>query len=188
VLAHVSLMRRATIVCGALLGMMSAVGLAMTRAHAASSAPISVMRCDLEVKGGRAGGYSAPTGFNGYVSGYTPGAPYYFNDPAGRTYYQPPTSSSANLYIDFRNATSNEMKVIEFGAEVRGVLVAEARDQGKFSPNAEIKRKYGVNPNIVPTPGVKLTCLALKIEYADGSVWTDPRLPSPSATLYQGHP
>jgi hypothetical protein len=181
-------MRQSTIVCGALLGTIVCLGLAAAPAPATSAGPISVTRCDLEVRAGRAAGYSAPTGFTGYTSGYTPGAPYYFNDPAGRTYYQPPTSGSANLFIDFRNATNHEMKVIEFGAEVRGVLVAEARDQGKFSPNAEIKRKYGVNPHIAPAPGVKLTCLALKIEYADGSTWTDPRLPPPSATLYQGHP
>ena len=174
--------------CTALFGVVLGLGPGTAPARATSVSPIDVMRCDLEVKGGRPGGYAAPTGFTGYTSGYTPGAPYYFNDPAGRTYYQPPTSGSANLYIDFKNATSKEMKVIEFGAEVRGVMVAEARDQGTFSPNADIKRKYGVNPNIVPAPGVKLTCLALKIEYADGSTWTDPRLPSPSPTLYQGHP
>jgi hypothetical protein len=181
-------MRRATIMCTALLGVVLCFGLVTASARATATSPITVMRCDLEVKSARAGGYAAPTGFTGYTSGYTPGAPYYFNDPAGRTYYQPPTSGSANLYIDFRNATGKEMKVIEFGAEVRGVLVAEARDQGTFAPNAEIKRKYGVKPNIVPAPDVKLMCLALKIEYADGSVWTDPRLPSPSATLYKGQP
>jgi hypothetical protein len=187
-LEHVSAMSRITIVCGALLGAVLGLGLAVAPVHATSVAPINVARCDLEVKGGRAGGYSSTTGFNGYASGYTPGAPYYFNDPAGRTYYQPPTSGSSNLYIDFRNVTSKKMKVIEFGAEVRGVLVAEARDQGEFAPNVEIKRKYGVSPNIVPAPGVKLTCLALKIEYADGSTWTDPSLPAPSATLYKGRP
>ncbi|MBV8172383.1 MAG: hypothetical protein JO219_10690 [Candidatus Eremiobacteraeota bacterium] len=154
----------------------------------ANTNPLNVKRCDLETRGGRAGGYSSSTGFTGYVSGYTPGAPYYFNDPLGTSYYQPPTSSSSQLYIDFVNVTSKEMKVIEFGAEVRGVLVAEARDQGRFSPNADIKRKYGVNPNIVPRQGVSLSCVPLKIEFADGTTWTRPSMPPPSSTLYQGHP
>ncbi|MBV8222541.1 MAG: hypothetical protein JO293_04225 [Candidatus Eremiobacteraeota bacterium] len=169
---------------GACLG---ALGLA-TAASANSANPIKVGRCDLEVRGGRPGGYSSTTGFVGYTSGYTPGAPYWFNDPMGHAYYQPSTSGSANLFIDFTNVSGKEMKIIEWGADVRGVLVAEARDAGKFSPNAEIKRKYGVEPNIVPREGVKLTCVPLKIEYADGTTWSDKDMPPPSATLYQGHP
>ena len=166
----------------------AAVCLITPRAFATSANPIKVGRCDLEVKGGRAGGYSSTTGFVGYTSGYTPGAPYWFNDPMGHAYYQPGTSGSSNLFIDFTNVTGKEMKVIEWGAEVRGVLVAEARDVGSFSPNAEIKRKYGVNPNIVPKEGVKLSCVPTKIEFADGTTWKPSEEPPASPTLYQGHP
>jgi len=153
-----------------------------------SSSPLKVNRCDLEIRGGRAGGYSSTTGFTGYTSGWTPGAPYYFNDPLGASYYQPPTSGSSNLFIDFVNVTNKEMKVIEFGAEYRGVLVAEARDVGTFSSNAEIKRKYGVNPNLEPPKGLQLKCEPLKIEYADGTVWTRSSMPSPSPELYKDRP
>jgi hypothetical protein len=165
------------------------VALMAGSAHATTlSSPIKVMRCDLQIKGGRAGGYSTATGYLGYTSGYTPGAPYYWNDPLGHAYYQPPTSSSANLFIDFTNVTTKTMKAIDFGAEVRHVLIAEARDVGSFAPNAEIKRKYGVNPLAEPSQKVTLTCIPLKIEYTDGTSWTDPQLPPPSETLYKNHP
>jgi hypothetical protein len=171
-----------------LISAVSTVCVSSTAGATPAPSPIKVMRCDLQVRGGRAGGYSTSTAYTGYKSGYAPGTPYTWGDPFGHTYYQPPTSGSSNLFIDFMNVTQKAMKAIDFGADVSGAVIAEARDTGTFAPNAEIKRKYGVNPLAVPRESAKITCVPLKIEYADGTVWTDQELPPASKTLYQSKP
>ena len=70
----------------------------------------------------------------------------------GPTYYQAPVEHDPTLGIDYTNVTNVVMKQIEFGLIVKGVLVAEVKDVGTFSPGAEIKHKFGLNPNVFPTP------------------------------------
>ena len=148
------------------------------------AAPLKINRCDAKHNPGSSGG---PV-YTGYVVGYYPRGAYYWNDPWRHNYYQPAVSPSGTLYIDFVNVTPREMKAIDFGLVARGHLIAEVRDVGKFTPGVEIKHEFGVNPNVFPLGTSLPACPPLKIEFANGSVWTNPQLPAAGEMLYQGHP
>jgi hypothetical protein len=115
----------------------------------------------------------------GWVPGYYPRSPYYYPTVYGYRYYQPPVrTSSPTLAIDYSNATTQDMKEIEFGLVANGYLVAEVKDVGTFSPGAEIKHEFGLSPNVFPLQTSLARCVPLKIRYADGTKWKNPRLPA----------
>jgi hypothetical protein len=121
----------------------------------------------------------------GYSSGYYPFAPYYWTDPYGFQYRQFPTMpTSATLSIDYTNITGKVMTTIDFGLVARGLLVAEVRDVGKFSPNAEIKHQFGLSSNVFPLQTALARCVPLHVIYADGTTWTNPRLPKLRREIY----
>jgi hypothetical protein len=151
-------------------------------AQTAPHGPVHVSRCDPQHNPGSPGGYT------GYVGGYYPySGRYGWRDPYGSLYYQPPVSPSGTLYIDYRNVTQTTMKTIVFGLVARGHLVAEVRDVGTFSPNAEIRHKFGISPNVFPIGTGLPVCALLFIEYENGTTWKNPRLPEPSNTIYAPH-
>jgi len=149
----------------------------------ATHPPVKVLQCRAEHNPGSAGGYT------GYSPGYYPyyGRGYYWRDPWAHSYYQAPISPSGTLYIDYMNVTQEEIKIIDFGLIARSMMVAEVRDEGKFSPNVEIKKSYGVSPNIFPLGTASPACAPLFVQWANGQTWTNPNLPKTDKALYQGH-
>jgi hypothetical protein len=126
------------------------------------------------------------SGFNDFSPAFYPLSPYYWNDPYGFQFSQPallPTSGS--LAIDYTNVTTNVMKTIDFGLVARGKLVAEVRDVGTFSPNAEIKHEFGLDRNVFPLRTALSTCIPLRIVYADGTIWKNTHLPKTRKELYR---
>jgi hypothetical protein len=116
----------------------------------------------------------------GFV-GYAPGWGYrggYYGDVYGARYYQPAvTTTDPQLGIHYTNISSRPMTSIEFGLIANGHLVAEVRDVGTFSPGAEIKHKFGISPNVFPLQTGLPQCVPLRITFADGTKWRNPRLP-----------
>ena len=163
-----------------------ALALFCSAASAASASPsppqalVKIVRCDAQFNYGQSGGPASS--YVGYSDGYYPNTPYYWDDPYGLAFYQPPASSPSRLFLDFTNVSSKTMKSIVFGLVVADILIAEVRDQGTFEQNAEIKRRYGIRPPATPT--VKPQCVALKIEYADGSTWKLSPMPTAENGMY----
>jgi len=152
-------------------------------AHVTTPHPIRVSACNPE--------RNVTYNYAGYTPGYYPYAYRgYWGWPSvyGPMYYQPPVAqANPTLGIDYANATNVVMKQIEFGLIVRGALVAEVKDIGTFSPGAEIKHKFGLNPNVFPLQTSYAKCVPLKITFEDGSHWKNPHLPAYHASMY-GHP
>jgi hypothetical protein len=156
---------------------------AMSMAAQVAAHPIKVSNCSPQ--------RNVSYGWSGYTPGfYGPGL-YggYWGWPSvyGPMYYQPPIENDPTLGIDYMNVTQHVMRQIEFGLVVHGTLVAEVKDVGTFSPGAEIKHKFGLNPNVFPLQTSYAKCVPLKITFEDGSHWKNPHLPAYRATMY-GHP
>ena len=121
-----------------------------------------------------------------YVAGPWRGG--YWADPYGARYYQPPTSTTQpELAIHYKNITHKTMSAIEFGLVANGRLVAEVRDEGTFSPNAEIKHRFGISANVFPIPTGLPQCVPLRVTFADGTKWRNPGLPPKNEHIYS-HP
>ena len=167
------------------IGFALAVTVATAAPGAAQTAPataaqlISVNRCDPQ----RA--YNTP-GYAGFAPAYYPFGPYNWVDPYGFQYSQfPPTATSGTLSIDYMNVSTRTMTTIDFGLVARGRLVAEVRDVGKFSPKAEIKHQFGLDPNVFPLRTALATCVPLHIVFADGTSWKNPHLPAMRRSMYR---
>jgi hypothetical protein len=149
-----------------------------TMAHLTTTHPVSVTNCNPQRNR-----YMA----TGYAPAYYPvGAPWW-GWPAvypGYTYYQYPVKGEPTLSIDYSNATTMVMKDIEFGLMAHGNLVAEVRDVGTFSPGAEIKHTFGLNPNVFPLGTSLVECVPLRITFEDGSKWKNPHLPHLNKSIY----
>lgn len=163
-------------------GAITGVG-AKGKPHRNFSNPLKVNRCSPERKGSM-----VTTGFS---PGYYPvGMGPYWGWPSvyGPTYYQRQyVQSNPTLAIDYVNNTNIEMTQIEFGLVVRGELLAEVKDVGKFSSGIEIKHEFGINSNVFPLRSGLPQCVPLKITFSDGSNWRNPHLPALRRQLYQ-HP
>jgi len=114
-----------------------------------------------------------------YPPAFYPVSPFYWNDPWGYRYYQPPyRSSNPTLSIEYTNTTEKVMNTIEFGLIANGHLVAEVRDVGTFSPGAPIKHAFGISRNVFPLQTGLPHCVPLWIKFADGTAWRNPHLPA----------
>jgi hypothetical protein len=126
----------------------------------------------------------------GFV-GYAPGWGYrggYYGDPWGARYYQPPvTTANPQLGIDYTNISHKPMTEIQFGLVANGVVKAEVRDVGTFSPGAEIKHKFGISANTFPIGTGLPQCVPFHITFADGTKWRNPALPPKNTHIYY-HP
>ncbi len=125
----------------------------------------------------------------GYTPAYYPGGVLWSWPTVypGYSYYQYPVKGEPTLSIDYSNQTEKVMKDIEFGLVARGNLVAEVRDVGTFSPQAEIKHTFGLNPNVFPLGTGIFKCVPLRITFDDGTKWKNPNLPRLNRSIY-GHP
>jgi hypothetical protein len=164
----------------------SQVAMSSQAAHVTTPHPIQVSACNPQRNVSyNYAGYTPAF----YPGGYGYGYGRYWGWPSvyGSTYYQYPVENDPTLGIDYTNVTNVVMHQIEFGLLVRGELVAEVKDVGTFSPGAEIKHKFGLNPNVFPLQTSFAKCVPLKITFADGSKWKNPHLPAYKAEMY-GHP
>jgi len=138
--------------------------------------PINVSRCDPESG-------AAPPGF---VSAYYPPGPFYYRDVYGYRYYQRAVvAPNPTLSIDYTNVSSRSATSVEFGLVARGDLVAEVKDVGTFTPNAEIKHRFGLNPNVFPLGTGLSRCVPLRVTFANGTRWMNPHLPALRRSLYE---
>jgi len=142
-----------------------------------TSSPINVQNCNPQRNN-----YMA----TGFTPAFYPGGPYWGwpSVYGGYNYYQYPVQGNPTLAIDYHNATTIVMTDIEFGLVARGEMLAEVRDKGTFSPGAEIKHEFGLSPNVFPIRTGLTQCVPLKITFADGTKWTNPRLPALRASIY----
>jgi hypothetical protein len=151
-------------------------------AHVAPAAPparslISVSDCNPKLNLQQTGGYV------GYAPGYWGGG--YWGDPYGARFYQPPvTTASPQLAIHYMNISPKTMKTIDFGLIANGVLVAEVRDVGTFSPHAEIKHRFAISANVFPIQTGLPQCVPLHILFSDGTKWRNPALPPKNPHIY----
>ncbi len=124
----------------------------------------------------------------GFGPGYYPGWGYrggYWGDAYGVNYYQQPvTTTSPELGIDYVNISPKTMTHIEFGLVANGVLRAEVKDVGTFSPGAEIKHKFGISANVFPLQTAMEQCVPLRITFEDGTKWRNPGLPPKNTHIY----
>lgn len=142
-----------------------------------------VSRCDAQA--------NVSTAYPAYTPGFYPygGRPFYWGDPYGYGFYQPPvTTTNPTMYVDFTNITNKVMKDVVWGLVANGRLVAEARDVGTFSPGAEIRHKYGISINAFPLQTALPQCIALAVTFADGSHYRNPNLPSERRQMYASPP
>jgi hypothetical protein len=141
---------------------------------------ISINRCDPQ----SAAAVSGPA-YYGYSPGFYPGRAYYWNDVYGYRYQQAALAGeNGTLYLDYKNISPRVMKTIEFGLIANGHLVAEIRDVGTFSPQAEIKHQFGLSPNVFPLQTGLPRCLPLRIAYTDGTHWVNRNLPALQRKIY----
>jgi hypothetical protein len=146
--------------------------------HAAppASSLVSVSDCHASLNIQQSGGYAA------YPVGYRGG---YWGDPWGVNYYQPPvTTTSPQLAIHYKNISTKVMSDIQFGLVANGILKAEVKDVGKFSPGAEIKHKFGIPASTFPISTGLPQCVPLHITFADGTKWRNPQLPPKNTHIY----
>lgn len=149
----------------------AALAVSLLGAMGSRTSDIKVMRCEPQR------GNTFVSG--GYVPGYYPAYPYYWNNVYGARYYQPQvTRTSPKLAIDYVNDGSKVAATIEFGLVANRRLIAEVRDVGTFSPGAEIKHEFGLSSNVFPIGTGMAQCVPLKITYKDGSKWRNPHLPA----------
>jgi hypothetical protein len=141
-----------------------------------------VSRCDAQ--------RNVSTSYAAYSPGFYPYArPWYWGDPYGYGFYQPPiTTSSPTMYVDFTNITHKVMKTVVWGLVANGRLVAEAKDVGTFSPGAEIKHKYGISENVFPLQTGLPQCVALSVTFEDGTHARNPNLPAVRRELFMSPP
>jgi hypothetical protein len=121
--------------------------------------------------------HTNPQGGPGFID-YAPGNPGngYFPDSYGSTYYQPPSNTSGpQLMISYTNISHKAMHSIQFGLLSDEILAGEVQDVGTFEPGVLVKHKLGLNLSAM-IPGSS-RCVPLKITFADGTTWRNPRLP-----------
>ena len=139
--------------------------------------PVNVQRCDPES--------GAVVARQGFVSAYYPPNPFYWQDVYGYRYYQPAlVAANPTLSIDYTNVSPKTARSIEFGLVARGDLIAEVKDVGTFSPNAEIKHRFGLDRNVFPIGTALPRCVPLRVAFTDGTRWVNPRLPALRRSLY----
>jgi hypothetical protein len=173
---------RIPIAAGLVLGL-AAVALSTGSARAVSNVPqgrdlVHVSVCDPQV--------NATTTYAGWAPGYW-GPGRYWADPYGYRYYPPATAYTTTyptLAIDYKNVSPKTMTTIEFGLIANGNLVAEVRDVGTFTTNAEIKHKFTISQNVFPLQTGLPRCVPLRITFADGTHWRNPNLPPPNHHIY----
>lgn len=143
-----------------------------------ATAPVKITRCEPKQN------QSSPPIYHGYTPAYYPSGriTYYWTDIYGRRVFEYPlptakTLRAPELFVDFTNVGHLGIREIEFGLVAKGTVVSEVRDVGTFAPRAEIRHRYGLDPNIFPLGTASPECVPLRLTYADGTTWESPNRP-----------
>jgi hypothetical protein len=78
------------------------------------------------------------------------------------------------LAITYVNNASAVVKEIDFGLIVRDAMIAVVNDVGTFSTGTTIDHEFSVSREIFPIGTEFPYCAVLRVQYADGTVWTNP--------------
>ncbi len=79
------------------------------------------------------------------------------------------------LGIDYRNEAKSAAVEVDFGLILRDALVATAKDVGTFSQGVKIQHEFVIDREIFPIGTSNPYCAVLRVKYADGSEWRNPR-------------
>ena len=107
-----------------------------------------------------------------------PGIPtMYYYDIWGRYITQP--GRQAALEVTYTNVTSKVAKMVDIGLVARKYLQAEVHDVGTFSPNIAIDHEFSIPNSSYPVgiPHIAQSCVILRVQFADGSKWVNPKPP-----------
>jgi len=147
-----------------------------THAVVHASQLIQVNACHAALNISQSGGWA------GYSPGWYGGR---WADPWGGYWAQPSyTTTDPQLGVDYMNISPKVMTEIQFGLIANGILKAEARDVGKFTPNAEIKHKFNIPASTFPIGTGLPQCVPLHIVFEDGTKWRNPNLPPKNQHIY----
>ena len=83
------------------------------------------------------------------------------------------------LAVTYMNDARKAASEVDFGLVSRGSLIAVAKDVGNFSNGAKIAHEFSLDPEVFPIGTAFPYCAVLRVKYADGSVWENPRPPAP---------
>ena len=106
----------------------------------------------------------------------TPGHPWI--DPYGR--YHPSVRfpySDGFLAVSYANDAHKPAREVEFGLVAGHWLVALVKDVGTFSPGARIEHEFSLDREVFPIRTKTPYCAVLRVKYADGTEWVNPRPP-----------
>lgn len=111
---------------------------------------------------------------------HTAGTSHPWIDPYG--VWHPATAGSfpyteGFLGITYVNNAPKAAKEVVFGLVSRGSLIAIANDIGTFSPGVTIDHEFDVSPEIFPIGTSFPYCAVLRVKYADGTEWYNPKPP-----------
>lgn len=113
-----------------------------------------------------------------YPHVHAPGVTHPWIDPYGVHHNPSPFPSDEGfLGIDYRNDAKTSAKEIDFGLVVRDSLVATAKDVGTFSTGVKIQHEFVISREVFPIGTSEPVCAVLRVKYADGSEWVNPRPP-----------
>jgi hypothetical protein len=84
----------------------------------------------------------------------------------------------AMLMVDFANESASPITAVDFGLVKDGKLVAMVRDTGVFAPKASVMHAFGISESAVPDRVTSSSCVALRVQYADGKSWMNPNIPA----------
>ena len=99
-----------------------------------------------------------------------------FTDYFGQHVTQLPTSPM--LMVDFENSSSKPISSVEIAYLQNNKVSAVVRDDGDFAPHVAIMHAFFVKPTALLGTGTSMSCVPLRVRYADGTAWTNPQAPA----------
>jgi hypothetical protein len=81
------------------------------------------------------------------------------------------------LAVTYMNNAPVPATEVDFGLVARGSLVAAATDKGTFSQGVPISHEFTIDPNVFPIGTSFPYCAVLRVRYANGREWDNPRPP-----------
>jgi len=86
-------------------------------------------------------------------------------------------ATPAMLMIDFTNASKKPISSVEFGYVENGKVRAMVKDVGSFSPESTVMHAFMLSDESLLAHAATMTCVPLRVKYADGTTWMNPEMP-----------
>jgi len=150
--------------------------LSVLRLVTAAAMPLVALGPTLNGTAARADSLSAPIQVQGCVS--TPATDEFTFPGLENAPIMTQLAMPAMVIVRYVNASSSPIATIDFGLVSDGKLTAMFRDNGSFAPQAEVMHAFGIQNSAVTTAGAPVSCVPLRVHYADGESWTNPAPPS----------